>query len=142
MSDQPADIQSMLPHRKPMLMLTSLLEYNNDSLSAAAVIEADNPLLHNGQLPAHATLELIAQASGLFLGLNGEESNGPGAIVSVRNMQVYDALIETGTMLSIDTRCMGRSGQAAMFNGRVHCNQETVLTATLTVSSFPTGDRA
>lgn len=133
------DIESMLPHRKPMLMISKLLDYDDQKLSAQAVIHEDNPLLESGMLPGHAALELVAQASGLFLGLNLSGEAKPGAIVSVRDMQVHTPWIACGESLMIETQFLGGSESAAMFQGRVMHDQTLVLETTLTVSSFSEG---
>ena len=82
---------------------------------------------------------LLAQASGLFLGLNFAGEARPAAIVSVRNMQVSIAWISAGESLQIETDFLGGNESTAMFQGRVKHAGAVVMEATLTVSSFPKG---
>jgi len=137
------DVTTMLPHQKPMLMVSEIVACDDHSLSARACIEKDNPLLEkDGLFPGHAALELLAQASGLFLGLHVAGEARPGAIVSVRNMQVYTPWLSVNDSLMIETRFLGGSESAAMFQGQVMHHQSVVMEAMLTVSSFPEGGMA
>ncbi len=130
----------LLPHRSPMLMLSEIVACTQERLTARAVVSADNPLLQNGRLPGYAALEMLAQACGLLLGTAqpGRES-GPGAIVSVREMQVHVASIALGETLIIETECLGSNDNSAMFRGNVRQDERGVLDATLTVIRFPEG---
>lgn len=133
------DVTTMLPHQKPMLMISEIMAYDAESLSALAMISEDNPLLENGAFPGHCALELLAQVSGLFLGLSFAGEARPGAIVSVRDMQVHIAWLPAGEQLNIKTSFIGGSESAAMFKGTVSHNETVAMEATVTVSSFPEG---
>lgn len=123
-----------------MLMVSEIVTCDDHSLSAWAGIEKDNPLLEKeGLFPGHAALELLAQASGLFLGLHFAGEARPGAIVSVRSMRVHTPWLTPGEPLMIETDFLGGSESAAMFQGRVKHDGTVVMEATLTVSSFPEG---
>jgi predicted hotdog family 3-hydroxylacyl-ACP dehydratase len=132
-------IETLLPHRRPMLMVGQVIEHNECSFVASARIDEDNPLLQDGRLPGYAGLELIAQASGLFLGLTYEGEAKPGAIVAVRSMQVFIPWLEVSSLITIECEMMGGDEAAAMFQGRVLLDGETAVEATITVSTFPEG---
>ncbi len=135
------DLQAMLPHRKPMLMISEVLSYDDQQLEALSLIEAVNPLLQDdGRFPGFATLELLAQASGLFLGLNMDGSAAPGAIVSVRNMQIYKSSLGIDKPIHVKVNFLGGSGSAAMFQGLAYQEDVLVSDATLTVSQFKDGE--
>jgi len=133
------DMEVMLPHRKPMLLVSEVLTYNAHGLTALASIHDDNPLLELGQFPGHAALEMLAQASGLLLGLRCAGEVRPGAIVSVRDMQVHVARLFPGDQMKIETNFLGGIESAAMFKGAVMQGETPVLEATLTLSQFPEG---
>jgi len=136
------DVTTMLPHQRPMLMVSEIMAHDDQTLTAQAMIEADNPLLVEGMFPGHGGLELLAQASGLFLGLQFAGEARPGAIVSVRDMQIHTPRLSVNDSLTIETRFLGGSESAAMFQGRVMHHQSVVMEAMLTVSSFPEGSMA
>ena len=51
-----------------MLMLTTLLAQDTDSVRCTSVIDANNPLLRDGLFPVTGGVELLAQAAGTLLG--------------------------------------------------------------------------
>lgn len=136
------DLTAMLPHRKPMLMISEVLSYHDEQLIASSLVDVSNPLLQAGKFPGYGCLELLAQASGLFLGLrsDGKASAAPGAIVSVRDMEVMRSWLLIDTPMHIETNFLGGSDRAAMFQGKVYQADKVVMQATLTVSSFPEGE--
>jgi predicted hotdog family 3-hydroxylacyl-ACP dehydratase len=138
MSEQ--DIETMLPHRRPMLMVGQVLERSDRRLITTTRIDKNNPLLEDNRLPGHAGLELIAQASGLLLGLTCKGGTRPGAIVAIRGMQVSMPWLELSAQITIETEILGGGEDAAMFYGRVILNGDTAVEATITVSSFPQGE--
>jgi predicted hotdog family 3-hydroxylacyl-ACP dehydratase len=60
--------EQLLPHRPPMLMLTTMLEQDADSVHCSSVIAATNPLLSDGLFPVMGGVELLAQAAGTLFG--------------------------------------------------------------------------
>lgn len=138
------DLTAMLPHRQPMLMVSEVLSYDDEQLIASSLIDISNPLLQAGKFPGYGCLELLAQASGLFLGLrstNKEANAAPGAIVSVRDMEVIQSWLSIDQPMHIETNFLGGSDRAAMFQGKVYQAGEVVMQSTLTVSSFLEGER-
>ena len=120
-----------------MSMISEVLSYDEQQLEALSLIEATNPLLQDGgRFPGFATLELLAQASGLFLGLNMDGDATPGAIVSVRNMKIFKHSLAIDKPFHTQTNFLGGSGDAAMFQGSVYQDRALVCEATLTVSQF------
>jgi len=130
------NIESMLPHRKPMLMITEVISCHASQLHAKSHIDAENPLLENGRFPGYACLELLAQASGLFLALNMGGDAKPSAIVSVRHMHIEQAWLDIEDDIHIETEFLGGSGSAAMFSGRIFQVHTPIMQATLTISQF------
>jgi len=135
------DLQAMLPHKKPMLMISEVLSYDDQQLEALSLIEPANPLLQDERrFPGFASLELLAQASGLFLGLNMDGSAAPGAIVSVRNMQIFKPSLVIDKVIHIKINFLGGSGRAAMFQGSAYQEDVLVCEAMLTISQFNEGE--
>jgi predicted hotdog family 3-hydroxylacyl-ACP dehydratase len=134
------DIETMLPHRRPILMVDQVVEHSDRRLITTTRIDKENPLIEGDRLPGHAGLELIAQASGLLLGLTCEGEARPGAIVAIRGMQVSKPWLELSAQITIETEILGGGEDAAMFHGKVLLNGDTAVEATITVSSFPQGE--
>lgn len=131
-----------LPHRGAMRLIDRLLEADDTHIRCAARIRADNPLLVAGRLPAHAGIELLAQACGLLLGARGGHDDPPpaGAIAQVKSFRVRGPDLAVGAGLEIRARFEGGSDQAALFTGEVRHHDRTVLEASLMIARL--GDSA
>ena len=88
---QAIDIERYLPQRRPMRMVSELLEYADQRIRCRCRIEADNPLLEAGVFPVRGGHPWLGAGSLLYLGgggdrqdpsyfrrLNGWESEGNG----------------------------------------------------------------
>ncbi|MDQ6991760.1 MAG: hypothetical protein Q9M11_08530 [Mariprofundaceae bacterium] len=120
-----------------MLMISEVLSYDKQQLKALSLIDPVNPLLQQGRFPGYAALELVAQASGLFLGLNMDgDGTTPGAIVSIRDLDIFKVWLAIDDVMHIKTIFLGGSEQAAMFQGSVYQSDKLVFKSTLIVSRF------
>lgn len=133
------DIEAMLPHRPPLLMISGIIEHDADGLTATGRVDRDNPLLQDGALPGHAGLEMIAQASGVWLGLSRKGEAGPGAIVTVRDMRVHLSWLDGEKEIIVKSSFMGGDERAAMFHGTVFVKGDVAVEATIMVGSFAGG---
>jgi len=136
----PANIADLLPHREPMLMISNVLKVSEEGISCCSNIEKNNPFLEQKLLPSFVALELVAQASGLFLALTA--SNAPaeepkaGAIVAVRDMKLSNVKVHQGVSLKVCSTFLGGSLQAAMFEGIVFLDEQEVCAVKVTIASL------
>lgn len=144
----PSTIEGILPHRNPMLMISKVVSKSIEAIHCQAYIDQENPFLSHGTLPAYVGLELIAQASGLYLGLAeqglGQQSDdfgAPrlGAIVAVRDLVMADVAVQPGVTLDITAEFWGGSQQAAQFSGQVLLGQEEVCRTRVTIAILEEG---
>ena len=64
-----------------MLMLTAILSQGEDDTHCTSMIDAHNPLLHEGLFPPTGGVELLAQAAGTLFGARAPDTEArPGAI--------------------------------------------------------------
>jgi hypothetical protein len=65
----PVDAELLVPHRRPMRLIDSLVEYRDELGVVEAVISSENPLVgEEGMLDRASFVELIAQAYAAFKG--------------------------------------------------------------------------
>lgn len=134
----PTDFTDRLPHRPPMLMLTEVVQQQADSIHCRGLIAADNPMLDNGQFPATAGVELLAQAAGLLLGeRNAGDAGRPGAIVQIKTFQAEPLSIPVGSEPDIHARYQAGNADAALFEGEVMLGDQTLFSATLMIALLP-----
>ena len=132
------NIETLLPHRAPMLMISSVISKGDSTIACQARIRAENPFLHDGVLPGFVCLELVAQAAGVYLGLDSgaDEVPGSGAIVSVRDMILLPQTIQAGMLLDVSADFLGGNQQAAMFSGKVLYEGKLIFSTNVTVALF------
>ncbi|MCB1925877.1 MAG: hypothetical protein KDJ27_19410 [Gammaproteobacteria bacterium] len=134
-------IADLLPHTAPMLMITELVNYSSDAIHCRCTLAADNPLLQDERLPALAGLELLAQGAGLLLGLNRTEGKPGGAVAALSRCAITDCAATVGDTIDVHARLLGRSADAAMFEGETRAAERTFFTAAITLVTS-TGDAA
>jgi predicted hotdog family 3-hydroxylacyl-ACP dehydratase len=108
------DISNFLPHRKPMLMVSSVLEIDAASVSTQFHIATDCVFLKNGQLSETGLIENAAQAaSGVvgqtFFEKDDKEGTGNklvGYISAIKKVEIFklpkigDTIITKAKLLS------------------------------------------
>ncbi|MDX8378025.1 MAG: hypothetical protein R8L53_08400 [Mariprofundales bacterium] len=134
-------IEALLPHRTPMLMISDIVTKGDTKIHCRACIKKDNPFLNEGILPSFICLELVAQAAGIFLGIDAlEHSNiklpDSGAIVSVRDMNIHAQAIRLGMVLDVTANFLGGNQQAAMFSGQVLFDNCLLFEIKVTIALF------
>lgn len=133
----------LLPHREPMLMISDIMEMNQESIICCSHIQQNNPFLEEGMLPTYVGLELVAQASGLHLAMAQQDhalkTPKAGAIVAVRDMKLSDVKINSGASLKVCSTFLGGSQQAAMFEGSVFLGAQEVCTVKVTIAALEEG---
>lgn len=130
--------ESLLPHRPPMLMLSTILEQDSDSVHCTSVIDAHNPLLSDGLFPVAGGVELLAQAAGILFGARAPgNATRPGAIVQVKSFQVTPLDIPVGAELHIHARYQAGTVEAALFEGEVMFGEHRFFTGTLMIALLP-----
>jgi len=132
------EFERLLPHRPPMLMLTTLLAQEQDEIHCSSVIAAHNPLLQDGLFPATGGLELLAQAAGALLGARAPGNRvRAGAIVQVKSFHVEPLRLPVGTELLVQARYLAGSVDAALFAGEVSVGEQYLCSGTLMIALFP-----
>src|SRR5690554_5483624 len=97
------DVSNFLPHRKPMLMVDSVVENEDDVLATQFYIAEDCVFLKNGKLCEAGLMENAAQAASGVVGqtlfdaddVEGRGSELVGYISAIRKVDIY-ALPEVG----------------------------------------------
>lgn len=134
-STAPRDFERLLPHRPPMLMLTTVLAQDTDDVHCASVIDAHNPLLCDGLFPVTGGVELLAQAAGILLAARTPGNAArPGAIVQVKSFHLEQVPIPVGAELHIHAHYQAGSADAALFEGEVTFDDRCFFTGTLMIT--------
>lgn len=125
------DPTELLPHAPPMLMVTDVIAHDEKTIHCRCHIAADNPLLVDGLLPAHCGIELLAQGSGLLLGLQHRQGKPGGAIAAVRSFNVNPKAVASGDVIDVHSRFIGGTQDAALFEGEARLGEHDWCSASI-----------
>ncbi len=84
-------IQKLLPHREPMLMVDSLLYFDDMTAVATLTIEASNLFVEYGKFTEMGLIEHMAQTAALMTGYKYARLDAPireGFIASIKNLKI------------------------------------------------------
>lgn len=134
------DISNFLPHRKPMLMVTSVLEIADDSVSTKFYIAEDCVFLKDGKLSETGLIENAAQAASGVVGqtffekddLEGTGNKLVGYISAIKKVEIFQ-LPKTGDTIITKAKLLSRFDTGEMTLCSLEA--ETFLAEKLIVSS-------
>lgn len=125
-----------LPHREPMLLLSSILAHDERRLVCEVNIGHDTLFLEPEGVPTFVGLEYMAQACGAYAGAIGRASGEPvriGYLLGTRDFTAKVAYFRRGQRLTVTaTRLYSDEGMAS-FDCRIEIAGECVVTARLAV---------
>lgn len=128
------------PHQNRMLLLDQVDSYDMDthSLQSSLKICEDSEFFckESGAVPTWISFEYIAQSIALLSGIaNKEEGIEPkiGFIMAVRDFKSFADGFRLGSRLEISVEENFRSGDIAVFNGVVKCNDSVCATTVINV---------
>ena len=84
-------IKKLIPHREPMIMVDSLLEFNDGEALVGFTILKDNIFVNNDEFSETGLIEHMAQAAALYIGFKNhakEQSAKEGFIASIKKLNI------------------------------------------------------
>lgn len=84
-------IKMLIPHREPMIMVHSLLEFSDGEARVGFTILKDNIFVINDEFSETGLIEHMAQAAALYIGFknHAEEQNAKeGFIASIKKLNI------------------------------------------------------
>lgn len=113
----------LLPHAPPMVLLDRVLEWGEESISAALTIGPATPFLDPDRgVPAHVGLEWMAQTCGLFAGIESKAKGEPvrlGFLLGSRRYKACRSFFPEGESLTVTAQLVLREGGMAVFDCRI-----------------------
>lgn len=86
-----AIIKTLLPHREPMIMADSLLEFGDGKASVGFTVKKDNLFVSDDEFSETGLIEHMAQAAALYSGFKNHSENNPvkeGFIASIKKLNI------------------------------------------------------
>lgn len=121
-------LEELLPHRRPMLLLDEILQWDGSSARCLATIDEDHPFLRDHAAPSVLLLEIMAQTAGVAASLGrreqrtdhcatGSTGDAPhvGMIVRVAQMEVTTDRLLEGDRIITTARCEATAHALGIF---------------------------
>ena len=128
-------IETLLPHRAPMLFLESLTGCTDTTATATACFAADHFAVADGRVLEPALVECMAQTVAAAMGCRARGQAGAshlGMLTVVSDFRILSRPA-AGQQLQIETRELRRLGPMLMVAGTITCDGQLVASGNLTL---------
>jgi predicted hotdog family 3-hydroxylacyl-ACP dehydratase len=128
-------VSELLPHAAPMVLLDRVLGWDQGVVKTALTVRDGIPFFEQGYgVPAYVGLEYMAQACGVYAGIEGLEHGRPvrlGFLLGTRNYHSGVDWFEPGSELIVDAVEVFRQDLMGVFDCRVSHNDNELASARL-----------
>jgi predicted hotdog family 3-hydroxylacyl-ACP dehydratase len=128
------DIESLIPHREPMKIITEVIELGDNTGIAAAVVNERWPLCDGRVVRSLVLIEAIAQTSAIVEGhkrmLEGK-SGAKGWLVGIKSAEFKTATIALGTRITVQVKSLYAFENYGVIEGIVKSGDDILVTAVL-----------
>lgn len=144
MDAREAAVEQLVPHRGGMLWIDRVIHCDAECAVVEARVREDHLLADQGELPAWAGIEYMAQCIAAWAGARALASGGsvkPGFLLGTRRYHCHRPSLAVGLRLRIEARCelMGENG-LGLFACRILDGEEEVAAANVSVFEPPDAD--
>ena len=130
-------IDSLLPHARPMILLDRVYERLADGIVTELLVRPGLPFFQEGHgIPAHVALEWMAQSCGAHVGAMAMDTAAPvrvGFLLGTRDFNCRVSWFTPGQIVHITARLIYHEDETAVFDCQAGLGQEILATAQLTV---------
>ena len=140
------DIESLIPHRDRIKMISELLEITPESAVAGAVVKSDWPLCDGNAVSPIVLVEIVAQTGAVIDGYKRKiqcKTGGKGWLVGVKDARFNVAEISVGTHLVASVGNSYSFDKYSVIKGTVKAGEEilaVIVLQALRMSEDPTND--
>jgi len=131
------DIQSLLPHSGPMVLLDRVIAVDEESLCAEVRIRQNSLFCNAGGVGAWVGLEYMAQAIGAYAGYTAKLRGDPirvGFLLGTRRYECSQPLFVVGSLLKVYVKRIFQSDNGlASFECHIDDENEQLAVASVTV---------
>ena len=125
-----------VPHRPPMLFVDEVGENTATSVTCYATLRPDSILLDGEHARPVVLIELVAQASAVYLGLKAIREGRPprtGVLVGCREAELLAPQLSVGDVLTVKIEVLFDDPEVSGFTGEVTRGGEVIARVNLTV---------
>ncbi len=129
-----AIIKQLLPHREPMIMVDSLLEFTDGKAIVSYTVLKDNLFVMNNEFSETGLIEHMAQAAALYSGFKNHSENKSvkeGFIASIKRLNIQklpkvDAVLKTKVSIIHEIMHMTTVKLSTFIDGNEIANAEMI----------------
>jgi predicted hotdog family 3-hydroxylacyl-ACP dehydratase len=128
------DIESYIPHRDPIRLISEVLEIEDEKGVTAATVKADWPLCDGREINPLILVETVAQTAALVEGHKRKREGKTGTkgwLVGIKNAEFNVARIPVDTRLVISVKNMYSFDNYGVIEGIVKSGEKVVATMVL-----------
>lgn len=133
------DIAALIPHSGRMILLDSIIDFDEHSLSAELTVRDDGLLGDDKTVPAWAGIEYMAQAIAAYAGIQSKQAGEPiklGFLLGTRRYTSNVGSFAVGTVLTIQVSLVIQDDKLSVFDCKIH-GTGIEITANLSVYQPP-----
>jgi predicted hotdog family 3-hydroxylacyl-ACP dehydratase len=133
-------IETLLPHRAPMILLDAVAARDDGTLVAAVTIGPHSLFAEAEGVPAYVGLEYMAQACAAYVGgeaMTAGEAVRVGFLLGTRQYLIHTPWFRLGDHLSVAVSLIYRDESMATFDGKITIGDALAAEARLVVYQPP-----
>ena len=132
----PMTIETLVPHRGLMLLISEIITYDDQQAAAAAVVSESWPLTTSTGANPLVLIELVAQTAAINNGWELIQRQGPdgdhrGWIVGIKSARLFVDCIAVGTTITVEARNQFQYDSFREIHGVAKIGNKTAAEVTL-----------
>lgn len=146
MSMQKFDIESLIPHRDRIKIVSSVLEITTETALSEAIVKPDWPLCDGNAVDPIVLIEVVAQTAAAIDGYkrkNQGKTGGKGWLVGIKDAKFNVTKISVGTRLVANVSNSYSFDNYSVIEGTVKAGEEIlaiIVLQALRMNEDPTND--
>jgi len=128
------NIEDYIPHREPIRIISEVIEINEESAIAGAVVNSNWPLYDGDAVNSLVLIEAIAQAAALIEGYKKKKQGKVGVkgwLVGIKSAEFKQATIPVDTRLVIAVKSLHSFDNYGVIEGTVKSGEDVLVVAVL-----------
>lgn len=128
------DIDSLIPHREPLKIITDVIELEDNAGVSAAVVNEHWPLSDGRSVGSLVLIEAVAQTAAIVEGAKRQRQGKGGTkgwLVGIKSADFKHDTVPIGTHITVTVRSLYAMESYGVIEGIVKAGDEVLLTAVL-----------
>jgi predicted hotdog family 3-hydroxylacyl-ACP dehydratase len=130
------DIESLIPHREPIKIISEVLEVKEDSAITTAIVNPSWPLFDGDAVDSLVLIEAIAQTAAIIEGYKRSKQGKAGVkgwLVGIKNAEFNVAKIPVDTQLTVFVNSKYSFDNYGVVQGIIKTGEDILATIVLQV---------